>query len=245
MAIIKDIEKLLRGFLWCQGEFKNGKAKVKWDDVCMPKDENGLGIKSLKYWNIALMASHLWRLMTSKQSLWVHWIHEYRLANYNLWDVKVKPDASWSWQKLLNIRNMVRKFFIFNIGDGKCASAWFDNWNPVGLLADFIPIHVICVAGYGLNEKVRDFFNDDGPNWPNDWYNNFPSLHLINMPQFSNSPNQLGWKSDDQIIHGCSIAIVWYSIRPSGPIVPWFDVVWFSNCIPKHAFVMWLLMGRY
>ncbi|XP_071739953.1 uncharacterized mitochondrial protein AtMg00310-like [Rutidosis leptorrhynchoides] len=221
MAIIKDIEKLFRGFLWCQGEFKNRKAKVKWDDVCMPKYEGGLGIKRLKYWNIALMASHLWRLMTSKQSLWVGWIHEYRLAVNNLWDVTVKSDSSWSWQKLLNIRNVVRKFFVFKIGDGKFASAWFDNWSPAGLLADFIPIHVICSAGYKLSKKVCDVFNNNGPNWPNDWYSMFPSLQLINLPQLSNSPDQLGWKNDDQIVHGCSVGIVWSSIRPAGPIVPW------------------------
>ncbi|GJX35826.1 retrovirus-related pol polyprotein from transposon TNT 1-94 [Tanacetum coccineum] len=32
----------MRGFLWCQGEMKKGKAKVAWDSVCMPKYEGGL-----------------------------------------------------------------------------------------------------------------------------------------------------------------------------------------------------------
>ncbi|XP_071694675.1 uncharacterized protein [Rutidosis leptorrhynchoides] len=44
-ATIKEMEKLMRGFLWCQGNMKNGKAKVKWDDVCLPKQEGGLGCR--------------------------------------------------------------------------------------------------------------------------------------------------------------------------------------------------------
>ncbi|GJX85369.1 reverse transcriptase domain, reverse transcriptase zinc-binding domain protein [Tanacetum coccineum] len=42
--IVHDLEQLMRGFLWCQGEIKKGKAKVAWDSVCMPKHEGGLGI---------------------------------------------------------------------------------------------------------------------------------------------------------------------------------------------------------
>lgn len=38
-TIIKETETLTRGFLWCQGEMKRRKAKVRWDHVCLPKDE--------------------------------------------------------------------------------------------------------------------------------------------------------------------------------------------------------------
>ncbi|XP_071694814.1 uncharacterized protein [Rutidosis leptorrhynchoides] len=96
-AIIKEIEKLLRGFLWCQGELKRGKAKVKWDDVCLPKEEGGLSIKRLKLWNVALMAFHLWRLLTLKKSLWVKWIHTYKLSSHNIWEVPIVAGSSWSW----------------------------------------------------------------------------------------------------------------------------------------------------
>lgn len=54
-TITYDIEKLLRGFLWCNGELKKGKAKVLWNSICLPRDEGGVGIKSLSTWNKALM----------------------------------------------------------------------------------------------------------------------------------------------------------------------------------------------
>lgn len=44
-SITTDIEKLLRGYLWCNGEMKKGKAKVAWEDLCVPRDECGLGLE--------------------------------------------------------------------------------------------------------------------------------------------------------------------------------------------------------
>ncbi|GJY09132.1 putative reverse transcriptase domain-containing protein [Tanacetum coccineum] len=36
-GIIYDIQSLIYGFLWCNGEYKRGKAKVAWNDIYLPK----------------------------------------------------------------------------------------------------------------------------------------------------------------------------------------------------------------
>ncbi|GJS81487.1 putative reverse transcriptase domain, reverse transcriptase zinc-binding domain protein [Tanacetum coccineum] len=48
MGIVYDIQQLIRGFLWCNVEYKRGKAKVAWVDICLPKKEGGLGLRSLE-----------------------------------------------------------------------------------------------------------------------------------------------------------------------------------------------------
>ncbi|GKB85854.1 RNA-directed DNA polymerase, eukaryota, reverse transcriptase zinc-binding domain protein [Tanacetum coccineum] len=40
-TVINDINKLLKGFLWCNGEMTRGKAKVTWKNICRPKDRGG------------------------------------------------------------------------------------------------------------------------------------------------------------------------------------------------------------
>ncbi|GJV94910.1 hypothetical protein Tco_1546487 [Tanacetum coccineum] len=75
IGIIQEIQQLMRGFLWCNGELKHGKANVAWDVICLPKWEGGLGIRSLEIFNIALMTTHIWNIVTNKESLWVRWIH--------------------------------------------------------------------------------------------------------------------------------------------------------------------------
>nr|GEU70751.1 hypothetical protein [Tanacetum cinerariifolium] len=43
-GIIYDIQQLIRAFLWCNGEIKRGKAKVAWEEICLPKSEGGLAL---------------------------------------------------------------------------------------------------------------------------------------------------------------------------------------------------------
>ncbi|GKC81533.1 hypothetical protein Tco_1137250 [Tanacetum coccineum] len=70
-SIIHDIQHQIRGFLWCNGELKRGKPKVAWDILCLPKCKGGLGIRSLESFNIALMTTHIWIIVTNKESLWI------------------------------------------------------------------------------------------------------------------------------------------------------------------------------
>ena len=56
-------------FLWCQGEMKVGGVKVALEDICLLKHEVGLGIRHLSEWNVTLMTSLVWRIITLKESL--------------------------------------------------------------------------------------------------------------------------------------------------------------------------------
>ncbi|GJW25656.1 zinc knuckle CX2CX4HX4C containing protein [Tanacetum coccineum] len=67
-----------------------GKAKVAWELVCLPKDEGGLGIRRLEHFNSALLVSHIWNLLSLKESLWVKWVHVYKLNGRNFWDVPIR-----------------------------------------------------------------------------------------------------------------------------------------------------------
>jgi hypothetical protein len=49
--VIEDIERLMNNFLWANDLNVKGKVRVKWTDVCRPKNQGGLGIKSLKIRN--------------------------------------------------------------------------------------------------------------------------------------------------------------------------------------------------
>ncbi|GJU01623.1 reverse transcriptase domain, reverse transcriptase zinc-binding domain protein [Tanacetum coccineum] len=46
-----------------------GKAKVAWEDVCLPKIEGGLVIWKLHTFNVALMSSHVWKILTNQETL--------------------------------------------------------------------------------------------------------------------------------------------------------------------------------
>ncbi|GJX81113.1 reverse transcriptase domain, reverse transcriptase zinc-binding domain protein [Tanacetum coccineum] len=88
--VLMDIEQSMRNFLWCPSSSSKGKAKVAWELVCLPKDEGGLGIRRLEHFNSALLVSHIWKLLSLKESLWVKWVHAYKLNGRNFWDVPIR-----------------------------------------------------------------------------------------------------------------------------------------------------------
>ncbi|GJZ70840.1 putative reverse transcriptase domain-containing protein [Tanacetum coccineum] len=66
------IIKIMRGFL-CSQDMQKGKSKVAWEVVCLPKDEGGSGYeKAIIMTRKALMVSHIWKLLSLKESLWVN-----------------------------------------------------------------------------------------------------------------------------------------------------------------------------
>ncbi|GJZ38522.1 putative reverse transcriptase domain, reverse transcriptase zinc-binding domain protein [Tanacetum coccineum] len=50
---------------------KDCKAKVSWDAICLPKCEGGLGLRNLYIFNYDLMTTHIWNIISYKESLWL------------------------------------------------------------------------------------------------------------------------------------------------------------------------------
>jgi len=61
--VIREIEQLIRNFLWSGNEANSNKGKVAWCDICYPKEQGGLGIKPFYIWNQALVAKLIWHLL--------------------------------------------------------------------------------------------------------------------------------------------------------------------------------------
>ena len=234
--IIQDLEQLMRGFLWCQGEMKRGKAKVAWENICFPKSEGGLGVRRLDTFNISLMVTHIWSIVSNKESLWVRWIHSYKLMGRSFWDVPPTTGMSWGWRKLLQIRNIIREHIWYHIGDGKKAFVWFDKWCDDCPLRDLKTVRQITSAGFDLKDKVADVIEEGAWKWQPNWIQ-------IHVPPISpNLEDKLLWRDFNGDLKEFSVSLVWDTIRPRNVVVPWLHVVWYSQCIPRHAFLLWLIM---
>uniref|UniRef100_A0A251RYM8 Putative reverse transcriptase domain-containing protein n=1 Tax=Helianthus annuus TaxID=4232 RepID=A0A251RYM8_HELAN len=209
--LLKDWRNALQTGKISFSHLLHGKAKVSWKAVCVPKYEGGLGIRRIGDVNKSLIASHVWSILTRRESLWVDWIYSYRLNNRSFWECKSPANCCWSWRKILQIRPLLRTFIWSKIGDGKSTSA--------------------CVA---------DILNNGTWLWPAAWRDLFPVLNQINVHVQPGVNDRIVWKvGNDFRAH--SSAMVWDCIRTSEPEVSWVNIVWFSQCIPRHAFLMWLM----
>lgn len=102
--ILKEVDEVIRRFIWTGSELKKTGAKVAWCDVCCRKKEGGLGIRSAVERNKALMMRHKWDIARKKDTLWVKWCHVYMLRGRSMWGSRRASDASWTWRKLMRTR---------------------------------------------------------------------------------------------------------------------------------------------
>ena len=100
-TVISRIMAIARQFLW-----GSKSANVAWKDVCLPKEEGGLGLRDLEAWNSALHAKILWNVFAKKDSLWIKWIHTEIIKDANFWDwtPRVKQDSTLI-KHLISIRD--------------------------------------------------------------------------------------------------------------------------------------------
>lgn len=102
--------------------------------MCKLVEEGGLNIRRVKDMNNVGVMKHIWWLVENKESLSVRWIHEKYLKQDSIWTVKAPSDCSWSWRKLIKIRDMMEKHTKVIIGNGLNTWLWLDNWHPKGVL---------------------------------------------------------------------------------------------------------------
>ncbi|GJU50601.1 putative RNA-directed DNA polymerase [Tanacetum coccineum] len=215
LGILHDIQQHMRGFLWCNGELKRGKAKVAWDDICLPKCEGGLGLRMDSYVQVtgAIVLGH------SNQ-----------------------VESELGWLKLLQIRDLVKPFFWSKIGNGRNTSLLFDNWCASSPLSTYLTPRDISREGFNLRTCVADLVAADGWLWPQAWLLKAPNLGLIPVPALRDQIDVVQWKDLNGLLSSFSVRAAWEALRSRGNSVLWYRVVWFSHCIPRHAFHIWLVM---
>ncbi len=125
------LEKLRRGFFWKGRVLNSGfHCLVKWENVCRPKRLGGVGIRSLRVANSALLMKGLWSFFASPMLPWVQflWAKHYRLRPPAS-SGKCPHGCSPIWKEMYK---MAAPFFTsihFVLGDGKTVNFWLARWN--------------------------------------------------------------------------------------------------------------------
>ncbi|GKB63682.1 hypothetical protein Tco_0919868 [Tanacetum coccineum] len=128
-----------------------------------------------------------------------------------------------------------------NIGDEKSTSLWFDNWHAICPLSNFISKKRIDSSGLSLGSKVADVIKNGVWDWPMEITKTFDALTIISPPCLvKGKHDKVVWKSIKGVKFDFSLSRVWDDIRRFSPFIPWSSLVWFSQCIPRHSFMLWL-----
>ncbi|WZZ66780.1 hypothetical protein YC2023_078150 [Brassica napus] len=131
VSILEQLDRIARSFIWGSGEGNRKQHMVAWERICKPKREGGLGLRSAKGMNIALLAKLGWRLLNTHDGLWVQILRKkFRVGEiYETSWLVAQGNWSPTWRSLiLGIRQIVVPSVSWILGDGHHVRFWKDNW---------------------------------------------------------------------------------------------------------------------
>jgi hypothetical protein len=140
--------RIQRNFLWGGGSNDTKICWVKWEQICLPTDKGGLGVKNLELFNIALLSKWKWRFLSESDAIWSDLLRfRYgHLPSAVLGDGNMlqHTKASIWWKDVINRDNdSDANWFGYNIGcrigNGKDIGFWNFKWNGNQLFKDLFP----------------------------------------------------------------------------------------------------------
>jgi hypothetical protein len=115
-GVLKKLDYFRSKFFWQQEE-KKKKRLAKWNILCQPKDQGGLGIGDLDIQNKALLSKWLYRLLTI-DGTWQQLIRTKYLNAKTLSQAFWKSGDSHFWTGLMKVKQDILRFGTFTIRNG-------------------------------------------------------------------------------------------------------------------------------
>jgi hypothetical protein len=98
-------------FFWQSDEAKRKYRLTRWNIICRPKDQGGLGIEVLELKNRCLLSKWLFKLL-NEEGVWQELLHNKYLSQKTLAEVQAKPTDSPFWKGLMRVKD---DFFVKDI----------------------------------------------------------------------------------------------------------------------------------
>lgn len=207
--------------------------------MVLPKSEGGLGCKQMRVWNASIMAKHLWNIVSGSEDVWSDWARRTLPHGSSIWKMKAPQDCSYSWRKLLKIREKVCPLIQIQIGDGRQTSLFYDKWLDEGAIAQMLN-NEEEVTVWGQDLKVNQWVNGNQWQIPDSFRRRYPAIvqkmERIEITQNADKAIWIPAKSGRFSVSSC-----YEALRYKKPRVPWNNFVWCNKIFPRHSFFLWML----
>lgn len=130
----------------------------------LPKNEGGLGIRSLSSWNTVFGIKLIWMLYFRAGSIWVAWVRNKYLSSSSFWSLNSRNySIAWTFRRLLKLRPIALPFLRIVVRKGEETLSWFDPWTPFGALIDYLWSSGPADLGISLDSLVSSI--TQGSSW--------------------------------------------------------------------------------
>jgi hypothetical protein len=115
LKIPKGVQKILdfyrSCFFWENDQLKRKYHLTRWNIICRPKDQGGLGVEVLDIKNRSLLSKWLYKLL-NEEGVWQELLYNKYLPNKSPSQVIAKPTDSTFWKGLMGVKD---DFFLARI----------------------------------------------------------------------------------------------------------------------------------
>ncbi|CAL1363580.1 unnamed protein product [Linum trigynum] len=158
--ICKSLDRVNRGFLWGDSEEKKKLHLVRWQQLTLPKEQGGLGLRPAREVNLAMLAKCGWRLLTEKETLWAQLMRsKYGKGRENLDIIKPLKGSSFTWNSISKAGDLLKKGCGWNIHRGNLTRFWSDIWI---LQVPLKEVAISPIPEEEMNAMVADYVDEEG-----------------------------------------------------------------------------------
>ncbi|XP_043717838.1 uncharacterized protein LOC122665764 [Telopea speciosissima] len=152
---IVSMERWMSNFIWTGESEKTRAITVKWDTMCKPKNEGGLGIRRLREVNFALLAKFAWAIRSGSSNLAI--FIRCRLVNKD-GTLKSHVNPSTILTGLKKFWSFVQNEERWVVGSGESIRFWYDRWIGNQSIEELLQPGRIPI---NLSAKISDFLEDN------------------------------------------------------------------------------------
>ena len=124
ILVCNRIISIQRKFLWAWGRDNRSISWVRWENVCKPLEEGGLGIKDVRNINNALLTKWKWRLMNDEKGKW----KDILVSRYGSEIGRSQTRLKWQSCGEGEDDDWFQKTIVWKVGDGGNVRFWEDAW---------------------------------------------------------------------------------------------------------------------
>ncbi|XP_073351828.1 uncharacterized protein [Aegilops tauschii subsp. strangulata] len=146
-------------FFWEGAGPKHKYHMVKWQAVCRPKAQGGLGIINSKLMKIALMCKWIWKLSQGETGLWMDLLRAKYFPGGNFFEAATQ--GSPFWNSIQSLKPFSARGAKFTVNNDRSTRLWLDLWivqQP--LWSEFRDLYSIAVDP---NQLVATRFSSSPP----------------------------------------------------------------------------------
>ncbi|KAL0413523.1 UNVERIFIED_CONTAM: putative mitochondrial protein [Sesamum radiatum] len=155
-SLLQQFQSLAADFFWHDGE-RRRIHWLAWDKLSLSKVEGAL---AENFFNLALLAKQLWRLLSRPESLVSKVLKAKYFPRSHLFDATLGSRPSYTWRSMLAALPLLRSGCRWRVGTGSSVRVWQDPWLPRGT-----SFRVITPPPLGTPLRVRDLILQHSREW--------------------------------------------------------------------------------